>query len=204
MTIRRLFAFVVIAFSMAGISFADDDFSTPLTLHIPKSTSAYAADPLHEVGDSAIYQTHGKIYSETINSQKVSKIAVTAEPMLTFTKLIAAYATQDIDNFKKIYDPESAADLNKISADPQILTNWKSEASRIGDGHLIAVIQVDPDNYYFYVRYPTAQGGPGLPIPIYIHRHAGTYFPASGDISNKMISNTLMFLCDKHSEDIVK
>lgn len=153
MTLIKTPLFVVLVFSMASLGWADEDFSAPLTLRIPKSTLGYQADPAHEKGESAVYQTDGKLYPEGANTTKLSALPGGAEPMMTFKKLIAAFSTQDPNNVRTLYEARGAAALTKLLSDPQIKARWMSETGRMSAGNLVAVIQVDPGTYYFLIKY---------------------------------------------------
>jgi hypothetical protein len=206
MKIIKTIALCIFAVSSVGISLADDNYSSPITLQIPKSTAFYVADPPHEMGGAAIYQTHGKIYPENSQNPTIGELmsSATAGPALAFKKMVAATASLNIKNLEQVYDPKSVSKIISLMANPQVLANWISEAKRFGQGHLIAVVQVDPDSYYFYVRYPDSQGGPGLPSPVYIHRDGDKYYPAAMTMNDKMSSNVLFFLNANSSQKLIK
>lgn len=206
MTIIKAVALCAFAISSVGVSLADDTYSSPITLQIPKSTSNYVADPPHEVGDVAIYQAHGKIYPENTKNPTLEELvsAATAGPTLAFKKMVEATTSLNVKNLEQVYDPKSLPQIVSLMANPQVVANWISEAKRFGQGHLVAVVQVNPDSYYFYVRYPTAQGVPAPATPVYIHREGDTYFPATSTMTDKMSLNVLAFLNANPSEKLIR
>jgi len=123
--------------------------------------------------------------------------------MATFKKLISAFGTKDPNVVRVLYDPKGADVLTKLLSDPQIKARWMSEAGRSAEGNLVAVIQMDPDTYYFLIKYPSSQGTP-VPVPFLIRREGNAYFAASGNFAGEMIPNILSFLFNNPAEALAK